>query len=65
VYKFVKSCHHQLNISNTILHHFKQTAIISKNPRDITYSESVKILKESSFPLSSDEIIVVVIHCLR
>ena len=42
---------------NTILLHFKQTAIISKNPRDIAYSECVNILKESSFPLSSDELI--------
>jgi MCM AAA-lid domain len=42
---------------NVILIHFKQTATISKNPRDTTYSECVNILKESSFPLSFEELI--------
>jgi hypothetical protein len=42
---------------NTILVHFKQTAIISKNPRDITYGECANILKESAFPLSYDQLI--------
>lgn len=42
---------------NTILLHFNQTVIISKNPCDITYTECVNILKESTFPFSSDELI--------
>jgi hypothetical protein len=42
---------------NVILLHFKQTAIISKNPRDVAYNECVTILKESSFPLSFEKLI--------
>jgi hypothetical protein len=40
---------------NMILLHFKQTAVISKNPRNVTYIECVSILEGSKFPFSFEE----------
>lgn len=42
---------------NVILLHFKQSAAVSRNPRDIVYEECVDVLKSSKFGMSFEEII--------
>src|SRR5204863_362994 len=42
---------------NVILLHLKQTATVSKNPRDVACIECISILEGSKFPLSFEEIV--------
>ena len=42
---------------NLILLHFRQSAAVSRNPRDIVYEECVDVLKTSKFAISYEEII--------
>ena len=42
---------------NLILLHFKQSAALSRNPRDIVYEECVDVLKSSKFAFSYEEIV--------
>jgi DNA replicative helicase MCM subunit Mcm2 (Cdc46/Mcm family) len=42
---------------NLILLHFRQSAAVSRNPRDIAYEECVDVLKSSKFAISYEEII--------
>ena len=42
---------------NLILLHFRQSAAISRNPRDKVYEECVDVLKSSKFAISYEEIV--------
>ena len=42
---------------NLILLHFRQSAAVSRNPRDIAYEECVDVLKSSKFAISYEEIV--------
>jgi DNA replicative helicase MCM subunit Mcm2 (Cdc46/Mcm family) len=47
---------------NVILLHFRQTAAVSKNPRNIAYEECVDVLKSSKFAISYEEVVKSACH---